>query len=122
MDPGLHLLRVKMEGQVNWREISEYLATIQKLFPEAPDAILDVSALGPTDIKREHVMELARGPKIYRRVAIVTSQPSQFGMARMYQLAAEVQPRRKISRVVSSEAEALEWLRGERTAVAQKAG
>ena len=122
MDRDLHLLRAKIEGNVTWGEIVEYLATIQRLFPEPPDAILDVTGARSSDISHQQVMELARGPRKYARVAIVTGQPAQFGLARMYQLAAEVQPERKVSCVVTSQEEALAWLRGETPAVRDAAG
>ena len=122
MDRNLHLLRAKIEGRVTWGEIVEYLATIRKLFPDAPDAIMDVTGATETDITPQQILDLARGPRKYARVAIVVGQPTQFGLARMYQIAAEVQPQQKISLVVASEEEAMEWLLGPRSAAAGVAG
>jgi len=111
-----------MEGRVTWGEIVEYLAIIRKLFPDAPDAIMDIAGVTGSDITPQQILELARGPRKYARVAIVAGEPSQFGLARMYQIAAEVQPQQKVSQVVSTEQEALEWLLKERSAAAGAGG
>jgi hypothetical protein len=101
------------EGHISREDVISFQAFVKRS-PDlaAMDRLVDVSGITGSEITAQDLAAFAGDARERIRVAIVAPRPSAFGMARMYEIFAELHGSPRRIAVFQSTDEALGWLYG----------
>jgi hypothetical protein len=96
-------------GHISVSEVVEF-KSVAKAFA-ARDSLVDLTNVTSSDITADSLRVFAKEPADRGRIAIVAPQPSNFGMARMYESLANLEATPTRIGVFWTKEEAMNWLR-----------
>ncbi len=118
VDERLGVFFLNCEDYLAADDLLSFVATRKSAAPHIHEMIVDLSAVTATDLTGRHIEGLARRRMHFARVAIVAPRPALFGLARMFQINAELAGHESDIRIFLNAGDALVWVTADSGAAA----